>query len=304
MHRNYLSFFLFVLTGLMVTSCEVPVEIEGDSQIIVQSRFSNDQDLIVYVIESNNRDADTTGRYVENASVALYNGDDLEFITTLQLCKKPNESFYTTINFLPEINNEYLLNVDVPGYSPIYATNSIPDSVSSLAEIGNAATVVDNGISTVDFELTLTIDDPSNDDNYYHILFFQELISSSIGFDGEMVRDTILMDKESLFIETRTKTIDIKQIFNDPSFILNDELFNGEQVHIRFNGHYDYDQTLYTQGEFLIEIRNVSKAYYDLMDNLSTKPPGTISEDYYTGNVTNAGGFFLGYSTTFKRLRF
>ena len=295
----------------MVTSCEVVVELEEDSQIIVQSYFSQDQDLIVYVTESFSIGSNKPERIVENASVGLYNGDDLTFITTLELCQKTGEeSFYTTVDFQPEINTVYKLNVDVPGFSPIHATNSIPDTVSHVVQlVDNSVIVFDEGSTfTVDFEVDVTINDPYEDENYYHILFFQELIEIQEGVDGLPVIDTVFMAKEDLFIQpTASKTLSIHQIPDEPSFILNDLDFNGEILNIRFNGHYNYDKDVYQKGEFLIEMRTVTKAYYDHMKSLSSKPlPGVINNNnyYYSGNVTNAGGYFLGYSSSYKRLQF
>ena len=312
MRCYYLSFSALVLFCSMITSCEVPVDIEEDAQIVVQSYFSNDQDLIVYVTESSRRGSNEIEKIVENASVALYTGDSLNFITTLQLCKKVDEpSFYTTIDFQPEINKQYKLNVDVPGFSPIHATNSIPDTVSHLIEIvDNSLTVLDDGggMFTIDFDFDVTIEDPSGVKNYYHLLFFQELIQIEEGVDGGTARDTFMMDKNDLFIEPKTKTLNIKQIHDEPSFILSDEDFDGETVNIRFNGHYNYNQGVYSHGEFLIELRTVSKAYYDLMNSLTKEETipgiGNGNNSYYTGNVTNAGGFFLGYSSIYKRLQF
>ncbi|MEO1260937.1 MAG: DUF4249 family protein [Bacteroidota bacterium] len=310
MRRDYLSFFTFLLLITMITSCEVVVEMEEDSQIIVQSYFSQDQDLIVYVTESFSIGSNKPERIVENASVGLYNGDDLTFITTLQLSQKiGEESFYTTVDFQPEINTPYKLSVDVPGFSPIHAINSIPDTVSHVVElVDNSVTVFDEGSTlTVDFEVDVMINDPYEDENYYHILFFQELIEVQLGVDGQPVVDTILMDKQDLFIQPSSKSLSIQQIPDEPSFILNDKELNGENINIRFTGHYNYDKNLYQKGEFLIEMRTVTQAYYEHMKSLTSKPlPGVIDNNnyYYSGNVTNAGGYFLGYSSSYKRLQF
>ena len=304
MHRIYLSIILSALLLAMMSSCEVPVEIEGDSKIVVQSYFSDNQDLIVYVTESNNRAASPRLNYVENATVTLFSGDDFSFITTLVLTHKIGVSYYHTIDFLPKIGKVYMLNVEVPGYAPVTASNSIP-LPGDLADV-QASSVSDNagGISTIDFEVTITINDVGEGENYYHLLFSQELIRSYAGAGGAVRYDTIILNTaDDLFLETKIKTIDIDQIFDAPSFIMNDEKFNGETIKIVFNGHYQYDNNQYERGQFLVELRTVSKAYYDHYLSLLTKPDGDPlgGFDINAGNIHNGAGIFAGYSSSFKR---
>ena len=309
MRRNYLSMLAITVGVLIYASCEVPIEIEGDSKIVVQSYFSNNKDLIVYVMESSNRTSGSSQVYVENAAVTLYSGDANEFLSGLILVRENGQSFYQTEGFQPQIEKIYLLNVEVPGYQPVTASNSIPEPVIlDTVVFANSVTVDDVGIKTIDFDVAVTIADPEEDENYYHILFSQELTSTVIGANGLIQYDTQYLDTDDeLFIETNTKTVDIRQLQNNPSFLLTDKQFNGQLTKINFKVHYAYDADLFSRGDFQIEMRTVSKEYYQHYLNLIPKPGdfggGTnVSNDFYD-NINNGAGIFAGYSSSFRNFR-
>lgn len=312
MLRSYLTISILAILCIVISSCEVPVEIEGNAQIVIQSSFTDFNDLVVYVAESTDlNDQPSSNFSLENATVTLYSGGDYEFIGTLEFVKLLNESYYTTVDFVPQMGKEYHLNVEVPGYKPVTATNSIPLRVETQAQAGNSNTVLNEGVSTFNFDVIVTINDPVETTNFYHVLFNQELLCSSVNESGETVYDTIMLPTENLFLETQMKPVDMEQIQGEPSFILTDNGFNGQQIHIDFSGHFEYDQDKYELGGFLIEMRSVSEAYYDHIRSFAaSNKPNSGAEPYepfdyfYDGNIINGSGFFIGYSSSYRRIRF
>ena len=287
-------------------SCEVLVKFDTDTHIVVQSYFTdNDKDLIVYVAKSNNR-TDNSTDYVENATVTLYDSDDIDSGIFLVLTVGADEIFYKTIGFQPIIGKEYLLTVDVTGYDQITAVNSIPKRVNlSDAEIGNSVSTNDVGVSTIDFEVTVKIDDPVDNQNFYHILFSQELIQEK-EINGVIVTDTVIINDENLIIDIIAKNLSIDKIHDKPNFIINDDGFNGEQLVINFEGRFDYDPSRYERGEFIIEMRSVSHEYYNHYLNIVNQPAGNSlhGSDIIYGNIINGVGVFAGYSFQFQSLAF
>jgi len=81
--------------------------------------------------------------------------------------------------------------------------------------------------------------------------------------------------------------------------LISDAGFNGDKIDISFDGSYSYDQELYTRGEFSIELRTVSKAYYQHFQNLLAEDEDPLSGLGGSGssNVTNGAGVFAGYSS-------
>lgn len=290
-----------------LSSCEVVVEPDSDTQIVVQSTFSDNQDLIVYVKESDTRSEENEAKCITNALVSLQNGDDGEFIAFLDLVELADKSFYTTTDFMPEIGKEYLLTIKVTGYDEITATNSIPALVSLNEDPQAGSTVFtdDSGVSTIDFDLTVKIDDPINDQNFYHIIFRQELIEENELTDGTVVFDTTLVNNDLLNIEALNKLIEINKIPNDPSFILSDEKFNGEELELKFEGSFDYDDNKYERGEFIIEMRSVTRDYYRHFFNYIINPSGNplVGTDFVGGNINNGAGIFAGYSSSINRFK-
>ncbi len=285
------------------TSCEVPIEIEGDSQLVVQSLFTDNQDLIVYVTESNLRSS-SDEKIVDNATVTLFTGDSLSFLTSLIFVNDPIRPFYQTVDFSPVEGVLYMLRVEVPGFKPVTASTIIPIAVnfnSDAPEISE--TNGESGLINIQFEVSVSINDPFEHDNYYHILFSQELISQLPGADGQIINDTsILSSKDELFIACTSECGLIRQLLDYPSFILNDTEFNGRLIKFNFAGNYAYDPTIYRRGNLKLEMRTVSTDYYQNALNLlktgNIDPFFDFDESY--SNVNNGVGIFAGYTTRFK----
>ena len=309
MRRDYLLLSALFSLLVMFVSCEVPIEVEGNTQLVVQSYFPDDEDLIVYVTESNLRSSKESS-YVENAVVTLFSGEDLEFINTLQFVSHPVHPFYKSIDFQPKKGIIYMVRIEVPGFKPVTASTSIPLAVNLDAVALDTSTVIKGqaGYSEVHFDFSLTIQDPVEHENYYHLIFEQELLSQVVDKDGNTRTDTsILNTDENLFIECSTKTISISQLYDHPSFILDDKEFNGENIRINFRGHFTIDERIYDIGEFTIEMRTVSDSYYRYYLNLlnSKTPVGNFPlsfGDTYT-NINNGVGVFAGYTTKFTKLQ-
>lgn len=288
----------------MAASCEVPIEIEGEPQLVVQSLFSDKQDLIVYVTESNIR-TNLPGKNVDNAIVSLYSGDSLKFLTTLVYINDAQKPRYQSIGFDPKEGVVYVLNVKVPGHKPVTASTTIPIAVNINEEGSNHESFASTGeLGHVDiqFDVSVSINDPTEHKNYYHILFAQEMISKIIGPEGETTYDTSLLNTdENLFIVCTSECGIIQQIFDFPSFILNDSEFNGRLMKFNFEGHYTYDPEIYQRGDFRLEMRTVSSDYYQNTLNLLNKIDGgsTIITDFNDAftNINNGVGVFAGYTT-------
>ncbi len=287
---------------MLATSCEVPIEVEGDSKIIVQSYFTGEQDLIVYVSESRLRSSGNAMEYVGNASVTLFTEDNYDFIEALIFQGDANPPYYKTVGFQAEVGKVYILNVDVPGFKPVTASNSIPEPVEIDTIYYSNLVTSNGGVSDVEFEVVVSIDDPGQFQNYYHLLFSQELLTTKMNDEG--VSDIIQLNNgNELSIFSINKFVDIDQYFNHPSFLVNDAQFNGEKIDISFKGSYSYDPELYDRGEFTIELRTVSRAYYQHFQNLLSEPENPLSggiDGVGTSNVTNGAGVFAGYSSRSK----
>ncbi len=295
MLRNCTFYILSITILVSVASCEVPIEIEGDSKLVVQSYFTEEQDLRVFVTETNSRTSGASSIFVENATVTLFLEED--YLQALCFIADADPPYYTTKNFQPEIGKEYLLEVDVPGFMSVTASNSIPEPVDIVDIFYNNSVTPNGDLSEVKFDVVVTIADPKQIENYYHILFTQQLYTIETNPDG--TSDTILLDTDNeLDLISVSKFIQVDQYYGHPSFLLNDSDFNGSVVEIPFRGTYSYDPLIYKRGEFAIELRTISSAYYEHFQNILLEPEDPLSGIGGIGsNVSNGAGVFAGYSS-------
>ncbi len=302
MLRNYFL-LLSILSTIGLFSCEEPLELEvnEDARLVVISHFTQEKDLQVYVSKTKSVQDTKDAEFVTNATVMVFTGNEL--VEILELVSDSGQPFYKSKNLAPIIGETYTIIVSAPGFTSVTATSSIPATVP-IQSVDFSPVFKGRGTNdlSINFKIAVTFSDPVEIRNFYHLVFYQELQSYSLDSNG----DTILSPNVTL---VRPQRIDLDNAsqplvkhFDNGSFLIKDESFNGSKVTFYLNGDYSLNASQYIPGNFLVELRSVSEAYYNYhlsITRQSNPKNGPLSEGVYVDdNIENGEGIFAGYSTS------
>jgi hypothetical protein len=301
--RNYPLFGLFLLLNLVFSSCEKTLELEQSEQarLVVISNFTDKNDLVVFLPKSQSILSTDPSDYVTEATVIVFEGTQLlevlEFVPA-----DPNLNYrpsFQSKNLIPEVGKVYTITVNANGFEPVSATSSIPVAVP-IQEVVFDNTINDNEVnkSVVNFNVSVSFTDPPNTQNYYHLVFYQELLNlPQIGDSLPRPANFAI----PIQVESLDPAVSLLKSYDERSFFLKDESFKGKFVRLNFRGRYTIDLDKYLPGKFFVELRSVSEDYYYYHTSLSrqvqNKNPlseGVVIPD----NIINGAGIFAGYSTS------
>lgn len=302
--RNCYSIFILLILSWFITSCEEPVDLDLDetSRLIVTSQFSENKALVVYVTESQLVTSNNSTAFVKNASISVF--DDNQFIELLEFVNDDNVPYYSSKDLTPEIGKTYTIQVNVPGHDVVTASNSIPipvpiENVNFSPDI-NAGNEGDN-YSQVEFSVSVSIQDPVEYENYYHIFFYQQRQAYTINSEGDTLYSAIDTDTEVSIALANDNFEVLESKYHRQSFLISDENFNGNLFTLDFNGNFKYDPSKYVLGDFVIELRTVSREYYKYWDyvNAQSSNNNPLNDLFVLDdNIINGAGVFAGYSSS------
>jgi hypothetical protein len=307
MMRSYYLFILLLVAALFI-SCEKEIDYQFNKKekLVVLSQFTDNNALDVLVFKTSSFESNPVTEFVTDATVLVFS--DGEFLEALDYVPRNDAtnapSFYRSKKLKPETGKVYLIKVSVPGFDPITAENSIPVAVpiQSVQFTSNLnEDVVNDKDFSLDFDVAVTIFDPADVKNFYHLIFYQQLISYTISPDRDTIRgDTSYAKPASLSL--KDPNLPLIKNFDNRGFLAEDKTFNGQKMVFGATGSYSFDPQHYLPGDFLIELRTVSEAYYyhystlTLQDELGNNPfaEGVVIYD----NIENGVGIFAGYSSS------
>lgn len=316
MFRFFYTLFLSTFTILSFNSCEQVLEADigsVENRLVMVSNFSADHQLKVVVTSTKAiADNEAEAEVVTNAIVRVYEGTELleELMLKMPDADSNLPPTYISTDFTPEVGTVYTLTASAQGYESIKASNIIPKG-TAVGTIGfnNTLDVKNEETADVNFSLNLNFQDDPEENNYYHILFYQELLGYQIDVKPNGGFDTISTETSELAVldvEVLTDDFSFTRFLGGQSLLMKDDDFAGEEVNFTVQGNFSFDIEKHLLGQFSVEIRTVSEAYYLYYTTLSnqsqinTGASGTESpQDDVTvfGNVENGTGIFAGYSS-------
>jgi hypothetical protein len=305
MLRNY-TLPLCLLACAFFFSCEEPIEwtVDEKSRLVVFSNFSSNNNLEVFVSKTKSVTSGNDVEYVADATVTVFTEGNLiemlEYVPANEI--KRTKPHYRTRNLQPSTGTVYSIRVSVPGFDPVTATNSIPEAVPiQSVEFSNTLGEDLNKDALVQFDVSVTIKDPITETNFYHLIFYQELLPFNLSPEG----DTIPGDKHltnPIFVESTDQNQPLQRFLDTPSFLIKDTSFDGQQIRLSFKGRYSFSRVQYLPGRFFVELRSVSEAYYLYHITLNRQmlddnpfSDGVVIYD----NIENGTGIFAGFSASF-----
>lgn len=298
---------LLALLFLPLLGCVEEIELElpdAVPQLVVLSNFTTDQELQVSVSRTRSAVSDEVGSflYFTDADVRLWNG--LDEIGQLELVR-PEEGdeppYYVTDGFEPMVGVLYTIRVNVNGFEEVVATSMIPrpvaiDGVDLNTDIRAGR---DTDESELSFEVTVRFQDPPGEANFYHLRFFQELSRYRIEGSDTIVNPATTVQR-ILQVRSLSDRLPFLAADNDRGILIRDDVLDGLLNEFTFSGSLIYNSQLYLPGNFLVELRSVSKEYYDFHASVArqqnTDGPFSSGIDL-KDNIDNGVGSFAGFST-------
>ena len=299
--------FVWILgTCLLLFGCEKPFDpaVEEISELVVISNFTNTDTMRIAVGEVLSSLDGGQFSYVPDAVVRLFEGDVL--IEEMKYVPEPglNTPPYYQSNHIPVPGVIYSIAVITQEYPGVRATNYIPDSVLILPNPVYSSSTEPAGsfAQKANFDITFSFEDQPNLTNYYHINFYRELFNYKTDPDGN---DTTFV-KVPVFplpVVSENGAVEMVPYIDNRGFLLTDESFASNNVAtLRFSGELEFgiDQI---PGDFIIEVRAVTEAYYRYHVTLARQHKASEDEladpvILYT-NIIKGQGIFAGFNSSF-----
>ena len=292
-----LCFLLFV-----AATCERSVDLgieEPDPRLVVISNFTSNMEMQVEVTRSRYIEDATPKTYILDATVEIFQGED--FIEQFELVSGPAvpSPFYTSTDFVPEVNVLYNIKVDAPGFDPVMAQSKIPAPI----EIG-ALQVKDleqkpgtnEGEISYSYTVLLTFFDPAEEKNYYHLNFYQQ-IHNIQRLEGVItILSSYLEQIDFSPINDNNSSI----AFFNGGILFEDGDLNGNAITNTFVLNKTIQSETEQLGQMFVELRSVSEEYYRYYNSLSRQQnsggPPFSEEVILYNNIENGLGVFAGYN--------
>ena len=311
MHHYHFYILVAIVFGLL--SCEQPsvfdIAKSTPSELVVQSYFTPNSPIQVTVSKSRSITSQSTAtEYILDATVEIYDGDT--YIESLSLIEPKSidntTPFYTSIEFIPEVDISYTVKVEAPGYIPISAESKIPLPINLVdKEINNItySTVEESKHIIVNFNLVIDFVDPGEEMNYYHINLLQQLINYDI------------VDSDTVFTSSVLRPIILNSADNtnesvahvSGGILLSDLLFDGEDIAYEIPISFAYEPRKEILGKFYIDLRTIPKEYFDYFSSLSRQvaSSGSPLENPVdiSDNIIGGSGLFSGYNSSLDSLK-
>jgi hypothetical protein len=304
----------------MLVSCVDEIAFKGSEtapRLVVNCIISPDSIIIAHVSQSNSIQKPHKGNsIVTNAVVRLY--ENSQFLGFLTINNQVFEQD-TTLN-VAEIyglsglkltaGNLYKLEVEAPGFEPVYAQVAMPKPVEIIRVDTSYVTIRDywdKHASHISF--AVTFNDPSAEKNYYRLV-----VKEAIGHTGSLSPGNYY----NVSVEQRISALGSNDLVINPHGRKDDDSFMGSAPNkhmafsdLSFDGKeanvsvyiYRYRQPVFDWKEFNlfeIELHSISKEYYLYQQSLGQfyyKHDDPFAEPVKVfSNIENGYGIFAAYS--------
>jgi hypothetical protein len=317
---------LIVISFLMLVSCVDEIAFKGSEtapRLVVNCIISPDSLIIAHVSQSNSIQKPPKGNnIVTNAVVRLYensqfigfltiNNQEIEQDTALNVAE-----IYGLAGLKLTAGNLYKLEVEAPGFEPVYAQVAMPKPVEIIRVDTSYVTIRDywdRHSSVISF--TVTFNDPSAEKNYYRLVVKEAIGhtgSWSPGNDYERGYYNVSVEQGISSLGSNDLAINPHGRKDDDSFMgsapnkhmaFSDLSFDGKEATVSV--YIDrYRQPVFDRKEFSlfeIELHSISKEYYLYQQSLGQfyyKHDDPFAEPVQVfSNIINGHGIFAAYST-------
>lgn len=256
--------FLHIILALIFVlfqSCEKTEKIENfpksAPKLVMVSTLSPDSSIRIMLFKSLSILDNAPNKAITSAMVELYR-DDLP-VSSLATANSGNSYLFQEI---PQVGHHYSVKASLPGYESITASTEMPFLVPiQQVSVKLYDTSSWNYYPRYYFgkgKVTIGIEDPGNQENYYMVNMFQYDTSYSIGMNG----DTIDMYVYQNFLQNYAYTSDqniIIEFQENYSYYLSDKFFNGRKFDLELTfGYGSYKPG----GTIQLELHSLSREQF------------------------------------------
>lgn len=300
--------YLLAIYAVLALACVRPLDVGFDvvtPKLAVVCNFTDNQALEVVVSSTRSILSSDEVHFVTDARVDVFEDgtfiEELAFIPASEASSPPR--FRSQI-LIPKTGALYMIQVHAPGFESVTAFSSIPPSVSIDTNTVQFSMIIEEDDmlhNRADFEVSIRMSDPPGQTNYYHLNFYQEAYDYRINVYGDTIREQFF--SLPLQIEPLNWNIPMVQYFDNRGVLLKDDSFSGQSVTLLFKGSFRYRKHDQVLGNFIIELRSVSREYYLYHSALVRQQQagsGLFSEPVILfNNIENGLGVFAGFSSQF-----
>ena len=283
---RFLNFPLLLVIFASLTSCQKVIDIElppSDPKIVVNSFFTDNSPIKIHLSKSiavlENTIPECTG-----ATVILRENNII--IDTLFF-----QSGYYYSHILAEINNNYALEVIVPGMETVFCEDLIPEQALLQNYVCTDSVLIDEDGFIIN-ELKLDFQDSAGPS------FYEVQLSAKYIIDNNYT--SIWFMKNSDPIITSTGLLD----YNPKTLIFTDKMFDGKHCSVKIY----FATQAYADYNLTITFRSVSESYYKYKERQFSYL-FSLENDIFSGmsepinlysNIIGGYGIFAGYSSDEK----
>jgi hypothetical protein len=299
-----LGIMLFLSVG---STCERPLELEIKlpvPEIAVSGVFTPNKPFEIVLSSTRSALAFASNEYLTDAEVSLWQGE--RKLETLSLVAGPTP-YYQSKNHTPFSNTQYRLEVSAPGFRNVTAFSTVPQYVRIIELESDFIGVTQGdrpGDIAYNYAVSITFDDPGTLQNYYHLLFHQEIVEYQLSENGDTVINGRRIQPLSFASTINNNAI---TAYLNQGVLIEDEAFQGRRVRFSFSVPVRVLNSRELPGYLYAELRHVSEPYYKFFSTVSRNennvgPPYTEPVIVYS-NVEAGRGVFAGFNTAMDSIR-
>ncbi len=293
------SLLFLVYIGISL-GCEKGILIEGNSdyKTVVFGEFYPENPWEVQVLKSKSPYGGQDQEPIPDAQVKIFDDDTIEID---ELWYHPVfKNYVSTSGHLPQVNEEYTLQVQITGEKIITAKDQIPDTafvfVDSLFKTNMTSTYVELGFSISDIEV---------EEGFFLLTFHENVLSSSVSpyalIKTNQITDFLINDHNTDF-DTEPMTSGIKLVNNSGYLYDDTDLVgsNSKQIYVRIPlNALEHNPANNIVSEISVELRTTSYNFYqfckDVTEQVGSENP-IASPVSIHNNITEGVGNFSSYS--------
>jgi len=292
--KKILLLLLFISICLfLIYSCEKIIDIDipdREKKIVLNSLITPDSIVKIHLSESESiLNAGFLIDIIEDATVQLYENNS--FATLLLYT---SEGCYVSSDFYPREENQYRVEVSVPGKDPVSSSVLIPDPVKIISIDTNVVIIDEMG---AELQVRLKFVDPKEVENYYIVK------AKSYGKEPE---NPALFGPVNVYLESESPII---SQYGKPErgLVFSDKLIDGSTYELSFDLYfYPYgSDSLSTFIYFYLQ--SISESYYyyvvskAMQEELTDNPFAEPVQVY--NNIEGGLGIFGAYSSSVDSFR-
>jgi hypothetical protein len=306
--------FSIVFLMIVLASCEKTVTVEipqRNPRLVINAWMEKGAVIEAMIGKSRNvlQPLDQTGSWnesyvVKNAVPVVYENNIA--IDTL-VYQSSTFKYISVRNKIVRDGYHYTIRVSAPGFTAAESSTVVPSQsvIAGVSRVRNARSTSNSGTQD---EVTIKLDDPAGESNFYLLQFFPANYASGTGYPIYCVSTT---DKDLEAIGDNADPFSTENCFDGGSLLMKDVNFNGRQKTLRFYiNSYDLNDIILPGGGTArpyVRVHRITEdyfkyvksynVYYNASDNPFAEPSNVFS------NVKNGYGIFSAYTVASDTLR-